>query len=146
MKGFTIIELMIVVAIIGILSAIVVPMFADYSAKAQAAEGQHLLAGLKSPLVEAVSNNGLEACSTDAPWYQSSIRRGQFVDSIVLAKGATQCLVTLTFKASDVNDKLGGKKINMRYTVEKSLWECGSDFPDELKAAPCQAPLLALQD
>ncbi len=145
MKGFTIIELMIVVALIGILSAIAIPMFGNYTAKAQASEGQYLLAGLKSPLIEAISNNGLEACSTETAWYKSSVRQGQFVDSIAIEKNETQCLMTVTFKSADINDKLVGKKINMRYTVGSGVWECGSDFPEELKAAPCQAPLLTLQ-
>ena len=52
-KGFTIIELMIVVALVGILAMLALPMYADYTAKAQTAEGESLLKGLKSPLVEA---------------------------------------------------------------------------------------------
>lgn len=49
-QGFTLIELMIVVAIIGILAAVAIPAYQDYTAKAQAAEMYSLMAGLKTPL------------------------------------------------------------------------------------------------
>ena len=57
-KGFTLIELMIVVAIIGILAAVAIPAYGDYTARAQAAEAFTLMDGLKTPLTEAWSTNG----------------------------------------------------------------------------------------
>lgn len=57
-KGFTLIELMIVVAIIGILAAVAIPAYQDYIARAQAAEGVELLAGGKTPLAEFFSDKG----------------------------------------------------------------------------------------
>jgi type IV pilus assembly protein PilA len=51
-KGFTLIELMIVVAIIGILAAVAIPAYGDYTARAQAAEAFTLMDGLKTPLTE----------------------------------------------------------------------------------------------
>ena len=57
-KGFTLIELMIVVAIIGILAAVAIPAYGDYTARAQAAEGFTLMDGLKTPLTELYTSNG----------------------------------------------------------------------------------------
>ena len=57
-KGFTLIELMIVVAIIGILAAVAIPAYGDYTARAQAAEAFTLMDGLKSPLTEGFTSNG----------------------------------------------------------------------------------------
>ena len=57
-KGFTLIELMIVVAIIGILAAVAIPAYQDYIARAQAAEGVELLAGGKTPMAEFFSDKG----------------------------------------------------------------------------------------
>ena len=56
--GFTLIELMIVVAIIGILAAVAIPAYGDYTARAQAAEAFTLLDGLKTPLTELYTSNG----------------------------------------------------------------------------------------
>ena len=57
-KGFTLIELMIVVAIIGILAAVAIPAYGDYTARAQAAEAFTLLDGLKTPMTEAYTSSG----------------------------------------------------------------------------------------
>ncbi|WP_155240129.1 pilin, partial [Kingella kingae] len=51
-KGFTLIELMIVIAIIGILAAIALPAYQDYTARAQVSEGFSLAGGAKSALTE----------------------------------------------------------------------------------------------
>src|SRR6188472_4426721 len=57
-KGFTLIELMIVVAIIGILAAIAIPAYQDYTIRAQVTEGLNLAAAAKAAVSESFINRG----------------------------------------------------------------------------------------
>ncbi len=57
-KGFTLIELMIVVAIIGILAAIAIPAYQDYTIRAQVSEGMNLAAAAKAAVAESFLNRG----------------------------------------------------------------------------------------
>lgn len=143
-NGFTIIELMIVVALIGIISALALPLFGNYSAKAQISEGQSLLAGLKSPLVEAIAAEGIAACDTSKPWFTNSVHQGNYVNDVAVQKNTTQCLLTVTFKNANVNDKIISKKINIRYTTGSGVWECGTDLPSDIAPSSCPGTLLTL--
>jgi type IV pilus assembly protein PilA len=57
-QGFTLIELMIVVAIIGILAAVALPAYQDYTVRSRVTEGLGLAAGMKNTVAENISNNG----------------------------------------------------------------------------------------
>ena len=57
-QGFTLIELMIAVAIIGILAAVAIPQYQGYTARAQVSEAVTLLGGLKTPVIDHYTMNG----------------------------------------------------------------------------------------
>lgn len=64
-KGFTLIELMIVVAIIGILAAIAIPAYQDYTQRAQMSEAFTMVDGMKSSIAEFATTNGAFPAAAD---------------------------------------------------------------------------------
>src|SRR5246500_1712741 len=84
-KGFTLIELMIVVAIIGILAAIAIPAYQNYTIRAQVTEGLNLADGWKTAIAEYYANRGGWPITTDLTGSVAST--GKYVSSITVATG-----------------------------------------------------------
>jgi type IV pilus assembly protein PilA len=125
-KGFTLIELMIVVAIIGILAAIAIPAYQDYTIRAQVTEGLNLMSDMKAGVAEFYAQEG------DWPTSLADIgvsgaattKSGKYVESIDLQTGTLVAQYGL-----QANSKIEGLTLSLRPMVNRNgdvVWVCGN--------------------
>ncbi|ENW4636317.1 pilin, partial [Neisseria gonorrhoeae] len=123
-KGFTLIELMIVIAIVGILAAVALPAYQDYTARAQVSEAILLAEGQKSAVTEYYLNNGKwPADNTSAGVASASEIKGKYVKQVEVKNG----VVTATMKSDGVNKEIQGKKLSLwaKRQAGSVKWFCG---------------------
>ncbi|EPI5931912.1 pilin, partial [Neisseria gonorrhoeae] len=123
-KGFTLIELMIVIAIVGILAAVALPAYQDYTARAQVSEAILLAEGQKSAVTEYYLNHGKWPANNGSAGVASSDKiKGKYVQKVEVAKG----VVTAQMASTGVNKEIQGKKLSLWAKRQDGSvkWFCG---------------------
>ncbi|HEZ4807805.1 TPA: pilin [Neisseria meningitidis] len=133
-KGFTLIELMIVIAIVGILAAVALPAYQDYTARAQVSEAILLAEGQKSAVTEYYLNHGIWPANNSSAGVATSASdiKGKYVQSVEVANG----VITAEMKSSGVNKEIQGKKLSLWAKRQNGSvkWFCGQPVTRNNKA------------
>lgn len=123
LKGFTLIELMIVVAIIAVLAAIAIPAYQDYLIRAQVTEGMSLASGAKSAVWDYISNTGQYPSNNESAGMAPKAEVvGSYVSSVDVAGGA----ITVEFKGPKANQAIRDELLVLSPTTAGGsiLWTC----------------------
>ena len=132
-QGFTLIELMIVVAIIGILAAIAIPAYQDYTIRAQVSEGMSLASAAKTAVAESFLNLGEAPADRPAAGMSDTATdtQGKYVESVEVENGT----ITITY-GNEANAVIDGETLAITpYETEdlSVVWRCGlADAPNGL--------------
>jgi type IV pilus assembly protein PilA len=125
-KGFTLIELMIVVAIIGILAAIAIPAYQDYTVRSQVTEGLNLSSALETGVAEYFANTGSwPALNSNAGVLNSP--SGKYVSGVLIGNGG----ITITY-GNQGNSNVQGKTLGLYPFLSPNndvVWVCGNHTP-----------------
>jgi len=121
-KGFTLIELMIVVAIIGILAAIAIPAYQDYTVRSQVTEGLNLASDLKAAVAETYAQTGSWPTDNNSVGIDK-VKSGKYVTAVDIVTGT----INITY-GGQANANITNKKLSLRPTTSPNgdvIWNCG---------------------
>ena len=137
-QGFTLIELMIVVAIIGILAAIALPAYQDYTKRAKVSEGISLGAGAKTAVAEYYSSEGVFPLNNSSAGLATATTiTGKSVTSVTVG-GTSGGIITVLFKTTDQADGAGNIVLTPTAEGGSVSWLCTSNMDNEIVPATCR--------
>ena len=127
-KGFTLIELMIVVAIIGILAAIAIPAYQDYTIRAQVTEGLNLAGAVKASVAETYSQTGAWPANLAALGINTA-PTGKYVSSVAIVNPG---VISITYSSAapyQANTNINGLILGLKPMANANgdvTWICGN--------------------
>jgi type IV pilus assembly protein PilA len=126
-RGFTLIELMIVVAIIGILSSLAISAYQTYTVRAQIAEGISMAGGAKVPIADAYANDGVAPANRAAAGMtpNATDTRGAYVSAIEITDGR----LDITYSGPRAHADIVGLTLSLTPYVTPGnilIWRCGA--------------------
>jgi type IV pilus assembly protein PilA len=145
-KGFTLIELMIVVAIIGILAAIAIPAYQDYLIRSQVSEGLTMAAAAKASVAEFYANSGTwPGTNSEAGLGSATTIQGKYVDQITVTNGGIEIQYGNQANAS----KLAGQTVGLLPGASDNgdvVWACGNSvLPTSITPASAATGVTSLE-
>jgi type IV pilus assembly protein PilA len=136
-SGFTLIELMIVVAIIAILAAIAIPQYQDYLVRAQVAEGLVTATGSKTAIWEFRNNTGrFPPSNLSAGLPSATSISGKYVSSVTVASGK----IVIAYSNGETNTNLKSQTLNLSPVDNGGSigWTCSSTMPGRYLPTACR--------